>query len=211
MALIGLFGGTFDPIHVGHLRTAFELMQTLSLSKVRFIPCGVPAHGKEPVASPQLRLQMVRAAIAGQPEFVADDRELARSGPSYTVETLESLRLEMPQKPLGLIVGMDAFVAMETWHRSEDLLSLAHLIVAHRPGAILPTEGFAGKLLQQHGTDDPGVMATQRAGHIFVHAVTQLEVSSSAIRETVGKGESPRYLVPDVVVDLLEGNKCYRA
>ena len=210
MALIGLFGGTFDPIHVGHLRTAFELMHDLSLSEVRFIPCGVPPHGKEPVASAELRLQMVQAAIAGQSEFVVDDRELARSGPSYSVETLESLRSEMPQNSLGLIVGMDAFVSIETWHRSEDLLALAHLIVAHRPGAILPNEGVAGKLLQQYGTNDPGVLAAQSAGHIFVHAVTQLEVSSSAIRETIGKGESPRYLVPDVVVDLLEDSNCYR-
>lgn len=210
MALTGLFGGTFDPIHIGHLRTAFELLNVLSLSEVRFVPCGDPPHGKTPEASAELRLAMVSAALAEQPEFIADDREIRRAGPSYTVDTLESLRAEMPVQSLGLILGMDAFTGIETWHRHEDLLELAHLIVVHRPGAVMPNSGVAGDWLERYGTQDASSMTTALAGKVFVHAATQLEISSSAIREAVGRGESPRYLVPNAVERLLKESNCYR-
>jgi nicotinate-nucleotide adenylyltransferase len=201
----GFFGGTFDPIHFGHLRTALELMNHLRLSEVRFTPCGHPPHSKTPTASAALRLDMVKAAIAGQPGFVVDERELNRPGPSYTVESLEALRAESASRPLGLIVGMDAFIDIGSWHRSEDILQLAHIIVAQRPGAQLPESGHAGALLAAHGVTGPAALAEAPAGKILIQTVTQLEISSSAIRT----GQSPRYLVPDAVATLIETTGCY--
>jgi len=219
MGPVGFFGGTFDPIHFGHLRTALELLNHLHLSEVRFTPCGQPPHGKTPTASAALRLDMVKAAVAGQPGFVVDERELHRPGPSYTVESLEALRGESESRPLGLIVGMDAFVDIGSWHRSEDILRLAHIIVARRPGAHLPKSGHAGDLLAAHGIIEQGmagqgitehdVLADEPAGMIFVHTVTQLEISSSAIRALAPVGKSPRYLVPDAVATLIETTGCY--
>ncbi len=206
---IGFFGGTFDPIHFGHLRSALELLSHLQLAEIRFTPCGHPPHGKTPTASASLRLDMIKAAIAGQPGFVVDERELNRPGPSYTVETLESLRDESAAQPLGLIVGMDAFIAIESWHRSQDILNLAHIIVAHRPGAKLPESGHAGALLAANRVSDHTELAAAPAGRILVHAVTQLEISSSAIRSGARGGENQRYLVPEAVASLIETTGCY--
>src|SRR5580698_5666448 len=119
-APIGLFGGTFDPIHYGHLRTAFELWQSLKLSQVRFLPSGSPPHREAPLASAELRLEMVRAAVAGQSAFVVDDREIRRTGVSYSVDTLLELRRELPDRSLCLLLGMDAFLGMPHWHRWRD-------------------------------------------------------------------------------------------
>ena len=130
--MIGVFGGTFDPIHFGHLRSALEIGESLRLKEIRFIPCRIPPHRDEPLADPLQRLAMVRAALAGQPEMIADDREIKRDGSSYMVDTLESLRNEFVNDPLCLILGMDAFMELPTWHRWQDLLTLAHLVVMHR-------------------------------------------------------------------------------
>ena len=209
MGPIGLFGGTFDPIHFGHLRTALELLRELRLAEVRFTPCGRPPHGKMPVASAAFRLDMVKTAVAGQPGFVVDERELNRSGPSYTVETLESLRAESASRSIGLIVGMDAFVDIGSWHRSDDILRLAHVIVARRPGSASPDSGHAGELLAASGVTDRAALAAVPAGKILVHTVTQLEISSSAIRAAARVGQSQRYLVPDDVAALIETTGCY--
>jgi len=125
---IGIFGGTFDPIHLGHLRTGFELLQSLQLSELRWIPVGNPGHREPPLAAAALRLEMVRVAIAGQPGFVLDEREVRRSGVSYTVDTLEELRAEHPARPLCLVLGMDAFLGLTAWRRWSDILTLAHLL-----------------------------------------------------------------------------------
>ena len=141
MQPIGLFGGTFDPIHYGHLRTAFELWQELRLAEVRFLPTGSPPHRDDPLASSELRLAMVRAAVADQPAFVVDDREIRRTGISYSVDTVTELRAEYPDRSLCLLLGMDAFLGLPNWHRWRDLLGLAHIVVAHRPGWKAPTRG----------------------------------------------------------------------
>src|SRR5579884_1723014 len=134
MQPIGLFGGTFDPIHYGHLRTAFELWQELRLAEVRFMPTGSPPHREQPLASAELRLRMVQAAVADQQAFVVDDREVRRTGISYSVDTLTELRGEYPDRSLCLLLGMDAFLGLPNWHRWRDLLDLAHVCVATRPG-----------------------------------------------------------------------------
>ena len=152
---------------------------------------------------------MVQAAVAGQPGFIVDDRETRRVGPAYTVETLSDLRAEYPDRALCLIIGMDAFLGLPQWYECRKLLPLAHLIVAHRPGWTVPNTGPLGELLAEKRTRDCGHLIEQRSGTIFVHAVTQLEISSSAVRELVGGGGDPRFLVPDSVRNLIEKSGCY--
>lgn len=209
MSSIGIFGGTFDPIHYGHLRTAFELKQALRLSSVRFIPCGDPPHRGDTFVAAEHRLSMVQTAIEGLPGFVVDDREIRRQGPSYSADTLDSLRSEYPDQSLALIIGMDAFLGLTSWHRWDELLSLAHIVVAHRPGWRAPDMGELGELIEQHGTHRVEDLHDARAGRIHIHAVTQLEISSSEIRELIAGGRDPRFLMPDSVRDYIRDNECY--
>ncbi len=205
----GVFGGTFDPIHFGHLRTAFELLQALRLEEVRFIPAGRPPHRDAPLADAELRLAMVRAATADQPGFSVDDRELRRSGPSYSVLTLTELRAEDPVRPLCLLIGMDAFMGLPTWHRWHELLELAHVVVARRPGWSAPADGTLGELLGHRGTTRVEDLHEHPSGRILVQSVTQLEISSTELRNIVAAGEDPRYLVPDPVRDVIRRTGCY--
>jgi nicotinate-nucleotide adenylyltransferase len=208
---IGLFGGTFDPIHCGHLRTAFELWQELQLAEVRFLPTGNPPHREHLYADAQLRLRMVRAAVADQPSFVVDDREVRRTGVSYSVDTLAELRAEHPQASLCLLLGMDAFLGLPGWHRWRELLSLGHIVVAHRPGWRAPTTGPLGELMVDHGTGSVRELHGRPAGCVYVHAVTQLEISSTDLRALIVAGRDPRYLVPDPVRQIILETRCYAA
>ena len=209
MKLIGVFGGTFDPIHYRHLRTAFEMLQALQFDEVRFIPCGDPPHRGRTEAGAAERLRMVELAVAGQEGFVADDRELRRDGPSYTVDTLQSLHAEFPGRSLGLIVGMDAFLGLPDWHRWEDILRLAHVVVAHRPGWRAPDIGPLGELITERGTHRPDDLRDTEHGRIHIHAVTQLEISSTEIRQLVRAGRDPRFLMPDAVCQAIRETGCY--
>ena len=206
---LGIFGGTFDPIHYGHLRTAFELLQAVPLAEVRFVPAGNPPHRGAPRCQVRDRLAMVRAAVADEPGFTVDARELDRDGPSYTVITLRELRAEDPDRPLCLIVGMDAFLGLPTWHEWRAILDLAHLVVAHRPGWSVPREGLLADLLAERGTAHAGDLRSSPAGRILVHAVTPLEISSTDLRDLIVAGRDPRYLVPDAVRALIAESGCY--
>ena len=208
-APIGVFGGTFDPIHYGHLRTAFELWQALRLAQVRFLPTGDPPHREPSQASPELRLQMVRAAIAGQDAFVVDDREMRRSGVSYSVDTLLDLRGEYGERSLCLLLGMDAFLGMPTWHRWREIFDLAHVVVAHRPGWRAPITGPLGEVMVDRGTGSVRDLHQGKAGRIYVHAVTQLEISSTDLRQLLHGNRDLRYLVPDAVRELIVTTGCY--
>jgi len=209
MGPIGVFGGTFDPVHYGHLRTAFEMLQALRFDEVRFMPCGDPPHRGKTYADAALRFEMVTMAIEGQPGFVADDRELRREGPSYTVDTLGALREEFPQAPLALIIGMDAFLGLTTWHQWRDILTLAHIVIAHRPGWRAPDMGPLGSLLAEHGTHRIDDLHEAGAGRIYIHDVTQLEISSTEIRELIACGRDPIFLMPDAVRDVISDSGCY--
>lgn len=208
-APLGLFGGTFDPIHYGHLRTAFELWQALGLEEVRFMPTGSPPHRDQTYASAEHRLAMVRAAVAGQAAFVVDDREVRRSGVSYSVDTLTELRAENPGRSLCLLLGMDAFLGLPNWHRWRELFDLAHVIVAHRPGWKAPTMGPLGEVMVDRGTGAIRDLHERPAGRIYVHAVTQLEISSTELRQLIVAGHDPRYLVPEEVRRLIRESGCY--
>ena len=209
MKPIGVFGGTFDPIHYGHLRTAFEMLQALSFHEVRLMPCGDPPHRGTTFADASLRKRMVDAAIAGQDGFVSDDREICRDGPSYSIDTLIDLRGEFPDRSLGLIVGMDAFLGLPKWHRWDEILDFAHIIVAHRPGWRAPDIGPLGNLISEHGTHRVDDLHEVTHGRIHIHAVTQLEIASTEIRELVAAGRDPRFLMPDAVRNVIEETGVY--
>ena len=210
MKPIGVFGGTFDPIHYGHLRSAFEMLQALEFEQVRFIPCGDPPHRGVTFASAEERFRLVEEAIAGQEGFVADDRELRRDGPSYTVDTLATLRKEFPDRSLGLIVGMDAFLGLPGWYRWDEILNFAHIVVAHRPGWKAPDIGVLGEMIAEHGTHRINDLHTVTHGRLHIHAVTQLEIASTEIRELVAAGRDPRFLMPDAVRNAIEKTGLYK-
>ena len=209
MTPIGVFGGTFDPIHYGHLRSAYELLQDLRLSEVRFVPSAAPPHRGGTFAPAELRYRMVEVAVADQDGLTIDDCEFRREGPSYTVDTLTAIREERNDASICLIVGMDAYLGLTTWHRWDEILDLAHIIVAHRPGWQLPETGDLGALLARHGTEDVDDLHRDTCGCIYHHAVTQLEIASTEIRELVAAGKDPRFLMPDGVRDIIVASGCY--
>ena len=209
MRPVGLFGGTFDPIHFGHLRAAFEMTELLDLAQVLFIPAADPPHRGRPLADAATRLAMVRAAVEDEESFIVDDRELRRPGPSYTVLTLEELRREHGDAPLVLLLGMDAFLGLPTWHRWQELLELAHLAVAHRPGAALPASGELGGLIDRCRARDREEIASAPAGRIFIHPGTQLDISSTDLREALRAGRDPRYLMPEPVRRMINATGVY--
>lgn len=200
MKPLAILGGTFDPVHIGHLCVAWEASELLD-AEVHLVPASVPPHRPPPVASVDQRVAMLRVALAGQDRLQLDLRELERAGPSYSVDTLEALRAEHGDRPLVLLMGADAFAGLLTWHRWQRLFDLAHLGVFARPGfqSDWPAELNAwvqGRLATPH--DD---WRQQPAGRVLPLEVTPLEVSATRIRSLLAQGRSPRYLLPDRLVD----------
>jgi len=207
--VLGLFGGTFDPVHVGHLRTAYELRIRLGLDRVHFIPAAVPPHRGPPTAPTALRLQMLEAALAHESQVIVDRREIERAGTSYTIDTAASLRAEFPRHALCLLLGMDAFLGLPGWQDWERLLDVVHVVVARRPGASLPATGALGRLLEAHRIDPSPTRDWALAGSIIVQDVTQLEVSATDLRHSIRDGVKPRYLVPQAVLEIITQTGCY--
>lgn len=208
--MIGILGGTFDPVHIAHLRCALEVRQALRLAEVRFLPCRQPPHRSAPAADPAQRLAMLRLALEGQACFSIDERELQRAGPSYMVDTLTSLREELADQPMCLMLGIDAFVQLHTWHRWERLIELAHLAVMTRPGAEAAPGGAVAALLQRHRVADPGMLHETPAGRIILCPVTRLEISATRIRALLAQGADARYLTPDGVLEYIRRTGLYR-
>ncbi|PID49778.1 MAG: nicotinic acid mononucleotide adenylyltransferase [Proteobacteria bacterium] len=204
--MIGIMGGTFDPIHFGHLRTALEIAESCGMNEVRFIPGNIPPHRPQPQASAEDRWAMVKLAIADEPLFKADRRELDRAGQSYTVDTLWSLRAEIgEQVPLTFILGMDAFWAFRSWHRWQDIMAMAHLVVMHRPGYEPdPTDWYGELCVMQSGE-----LQHFHGGKISFQAVTQLDISATAIRALSRQGRNLRYLMPDAVRHYIQEHDLY--
>jgi len=208
--MIGIFGGTFDPVHFGHLRPALEVQQALGLNEVRFIPAGQPPHRETPYASTPQRLSMLRTAIDDQPGFVVDERELRREGPSYMVDTLASLREEVGQTPLCLILGYDAFLGLPGWHQWNSLIELAHLVITHRPGWNHDELDDALQSLVKQCETGVERLSEQAAGGLLFVPVTQLDISATIIREQIRAGQDIRYLLPDTVYRIIREQKLYR-
>lgn len=207
---IGILGGTFDPIHHGHLRLALELKQQLGLDQMRLMPCHRPVHRDKPQVSSEARAQMIRLALANCPELTLDERELRRDQPSYTVDTLSALRAELGgEVSLIWAMGTDAFAALDTWKRWQDLLDYAHLAVIERPGFALPQSGAVAELL--HAYRAPvAVLNEQAHGHIVLPSLRLLGISATGIRQQVARGESPQFLLPDAVWQFIVAQGLYR-
>jgi nicotinate-nucleotide adenylyltransferase len=187
--MIGVLGGTFDPIHYGHLRPAREVYRRLNLDVLRLVPAATPPHRGAPIASAQQRLRMVELAVPEFPGFIADDREIRRGGISYTVPTLESLRAEIGAAPLCLLIGSDGFAGLPTWHRWERLFELAHIVVMQRPGSPLPALLPAWAAARACRT--PQEVAGRPAGGILIVPVTLQDVSATGLRAAIARGETP--------------------
>ncbi|WP_107851564.1 nicotinate-nucleotide adenylyltransferase [Oceanimonas marisflavi] len=206
---IGLLGGTFDPIHAGHLRTAIQAQEQLGLSEVRLLPNHIPPHRATPDSAPRHRLAMARLAAAATPGLTVDERELNRTTPSYTIDTLMELRRELGRRPLCFIMGMDSFCSLDRWHRWQELLDQAHLVVSHRPGWQPEFNDAVNELFQRHGTRDRERIHRAPAGHIFLLDNPELDVSSTQIRDCIRNGNNPQYLLPDAVTDYIRQQGLY--
>ena len=209
-APIGILGGTFNPVHYGHLRSALELRETLGLAEVRLMPAAQPPHREAPDCSASLRAELVSLAVAGEPGLCCDRRELGRTGPSYTIDSLQELRTELgPDSSLCLIVGADALAALDSWHRWRELTDLAHIVVLARPGWKVPHLGPVAKWLQQHLVEAAGDLRDSAAGRVLLQHLRPLAISSTEIRQLISNGRSPRYLLPDAVWERIKSAGLY--
>ncbi|HHO67993.1 MAG TPA: nicotinate-nucleotide adenylyltransferase [Gammaproteobacteria bacterium] len=201
--MICILGGTFDPVHYGHLRPALEVRQALGIDQVRLLPAGRPPHRHPPQASAGQRLAMLELAVQDEPALAIDARELRRDGPSYMADTLRELREEIGDEPLCLALGMDALQGLDSWHDWHAIPALCHLLVMERPGSRWPRSGELLKRVARARVDDVDALHGQAAGLIAGIRVTQLDISASAIRRMLADGHSPRFLLPDRVLDYI--------
>lgn len=210
-APLGVLGGTFNPVHYGHLRSALELVQRLQLAQLRLMPCAVPPHREVPSCSAAHRAAMVELAVADEPDLVCDARELHRQGKSYTIDSLIELRHEMdPGQSLCLVMGCDAVRGIAQWHRWQELLDWAHIIVIARPGWQLPRTGEAAQWLQSHRLSGASALRSALAGGIIIEELRPLPISSTEIRQLRAQEQSPRYLLPEPVLDYIEMHNLYQ-
>jgi nicotinate-nucleotide adenylyltransferase len=199
--ILGIFGGTFDPIHHGHLRAAREVYERLKLSELRFIPAAQPPHRRQPQATAEHRFAMARLAIESEPGFATDDRELKRGGPSYTVLTLESLRAELGAAvPLCLLIGADAFLEFETWHRWREIPALAHLVVMRRPGSPATRDPATWPAwARERACHKSGELAKAPAGRVLFVDISPQDISATRIREAIARGAPVADQLPEAV------------
>jgi len=211
---IGLLGGTFNPIHLGHLRAAEEIAEAFALDRVWFVPAGQPPHkDPSPVVSFAHRLEMVRRAAAGRPGFVVSDMEGRRGGPSYTVETLARVRRRIGRRAdLFFLTGLDAFLMIHTWHEFRRLFEQAHFVVFSRPGSSpVRMERLLREKVSERYDWRPDLRAYVRPdwNRVYFHRITLLDVSSTQVRGRLARGASIRYLVPEAVREYIESNRLY--
>ena len=214
---VGIFGGTFDPVHIGHLRTAVELRKVLNLTEMRLVPSAIPPHRSQPQANAKQRMAMLKLALgydtdSSEPGLVVGDRELHRQGPSYTVDTLRDIRQEIgTDAPLCLCIGMDSLVNLNQWHQWSELTDIAHIVVAARPGWHLPNSGEIVEFVKTHRATQTEQLQSQPSGKVLILEMTLLPVSATGIRQSLQKQQSIRYLVPDQVIDYIRQHQLYEA
>lgn len=214
-APIGILGGTFDPIHYGHLRLAQEVADKLRLAEVRFLPSGTPPHRSSPGAPAADRLAMVQLAVTGNSLLTVDPRETLRAGPGYTVDTLMAIRAETgPAQSLVMMLGADAFLELATWSRWHQLFELAHVAVAYRPG--FPVDTWQSRMPQPLAAEynkrlmrQPLGIHTAPAGGIVVVPIAALDISATLIRDSIRAGANPRYLLPEQIIKYIQDNDLY--
>ena len=208
---LAVFGGTFNPVHYGHLRSSIELLEQLQLEQLHLMPSAVPPHREAPSCSAEHRAAMVSLAVQGEPRLVCDARELGRAGKSYTIDSLIELRSELgARRSLCMVIGCDALLGIQSWHRWEELLDWAHVIVLTRPGWALPEEGVVAQWLAQHQLADASALTERPCGGILVTQLRPLAISSTEIRALLAAGRSVRYLMPQSVLEYIEAHKLYR-
>jgi len=205
----GIFGGTFDPVHYGHLRAASEAGERLELEDLRLLPAGTPPHRPAPFAAAHHRLAMLNLALSGQPDLWADDREIRRPGNSYMVDTLTDIRREEGDVPLLLLIGQDAANALDSWHRWLQLFQLAHIVILRRPDTSQAGSGALLHEFQTRSVKEPLPLRQKPAGLVYSLEVTQLAISSTDIRRQIAGGNSPRFLLPDSVIGYIRDNRLY--
>ncbi len=200
--MIGIFGGTFDPIHYGHIKPAMSVKQALNLKQIRFIPNRIPPHREQPWLNADQRLSLLKTALRNYPDAIIDERELNRDGPSFTVDTLKSLRSDFPDEGLCLIIGMDAFLGISRWHQWKLLFDLCHLVVTTRPGfeqsalaERMSAEDY--QFLAEKMTRDVNALTPRETGKILLQSVPQLDISSTQIRSNLHKGEDISQWMPE--------------
>ncbi len=207
---VGVFGGTFDPVHYGHLRSALELSERLGLGQLRLMPCAVPPHREVPACSAEHRAAMVALAVAAEPRLSCDSRELRRDGRSYTIDSLIEMRAELGAgHSLCLVMGCDAVLEITTWHRWRELLDWAHVAVIARPGWQFPQTGPVAEWLQAHRLVTARALPEQHAGGLLVEELRPLAISSTEIRSLLAEGRSARYLLPETVLDYIQTHNLY--
>ena len=212
---IALLGGTFDPVHYGHLRLADDVRRALALTEVRLVPAADPPHRRPPHATADQRIAMLDLAVREFPGLAVDPREVERGGKSYTVDTLTGLRSELPRTPLLLLLGADQFRDLASWHRWQALFDLAHLVVVPRPG-VAPDTGLPPSVADEWRTRriaDPRGLRSRIAGSIYLQPVAPHDFSSTAIRSALARdGGAPveiAGLLPPAVLAYIESNGLY--
>jgi nicotinate-nucleotide adenylyltransferase len=211
-AAIGLLGGTFDPVHFAHLRLAMEALERLPLASIRWIPSGQPGHRDAPAAGVDDRLAMLRLAIGDEPRFSIDATDARSPDPTFTVNTLARLRSELGgEVPLVLIIGADQLLALDTWRDWKSLFGLAHIAVAQRPRFRVRERSLDDELALEYAqrSSQPAALADAPHGRIATFSMTPLDISASAIRDSIASGHSPRYLLPDAVLDYIGSHRLY--
>jgi nicotinate-nucleotide adenylyltransferase len=208
---VGVLGGTFNPVHYGHLRSALELVQSLGLEQLRLMPSAVPPHREAPTCSATHRAAMVGLAVAGEPRLACDSRELQRPGKSYTIDSLMDIRRELDAgQSLCLVMGCDAVLSIDTWHRWQELLDWVHIVVIARPGWHLPQAGVVAQWLESHRLASVDALRQKAAGGIIIEELRPLAISSTEIRDLLAAGQSARYLLPEAVLDYIKTHNLYR-
>ncbi|MCV6611789.1 MAG: nicotinate-nucleotide adenylyltransferase [Amphritea sp.] len=203
-------GGTFDPIHNGHLRTALEIKQWLGVDQVALLPSKVPVHRKQPERTGAQRLEMVRLAVAQEPALYADDCEVLSDRDSYTVLTLENYRHQVgDETPICMVLGMDAYLSLPHWDRWQSLLQLCHIVVVKRPGWVYQPCEIMQQISRTHEVTDKNKLLQKSAGCVIFHELTPLGISATQIRDLVAQQHSPRYLIPDAVWNYIQQQKLY--
>jgi nicotinate-nucleotide adenylyltransferase len=206
---LALLGGTFDPVHYGHLRVADEARQKLNLKALYLLPAGDPPHRQTPSATVPQRLEMLHLAQREFPQLEIDDRETRRSGPSYMVDTLQELRTEFPQRPLLLLVGQDAANHLHGWSRWQKLFALCHMVILTRPGAKAEYRQDIAKQIQQRSVTDLQVMLRSQAGNVYELEVESIDISATIIKSIIRLGRSPERMLPAAVLEYINANRLY--